>query len=212
MRKAPIRIPGRSKSHARTTLLCVIAALCMTYANQGSAQAALPTGFGSLTLGMQWDAIHANNELVDLTRTTSTWERLVYDCGYRHAQSNTANARLLMTAEDFTLTQLSYVTGIEKGSNLMRVAQLVINSYGQPRQATMRDALGAVTIDQSAANYITLEFDGPNHATFVVSGAPLWEYRISIQSADLRRAQNRTIRCARTQEKQLQRKAAKKTS
>jgi hypothetical protein len=47
---------------------------------------------------------------------------------------------------------------------------------------------------------------------FVVSGTPLWEYRISIEDGDARRAHNRTIRCARAKEKILAKKAPKKSS
>ena len=203
---------NRSRSQARTALLCAIAALSMVCAKSSHAQTALPAGFGSFALGMHWDDVQSNAEFVELTRINSEWERLVYDCGYRHAQISTDKGRLLVTLEDFTVTELSYVTAIQKGSNLMQVAQLIINNYGQPQQATMRDALGAVTIDQSIANYITLEFGGDKQARFEVSGAPMWEYRISIEGSDLRGTQNRTIRCARKQQKRLKNKSAKKPS
>jgi len=76
----------------------------------------------------------------------------------------------------------------------------------------MRDTLGAITIDQLAANYISLEFAGASHVQFVVSGNPLWEYRISIEDGNARRAHNRTIRCARAREKLRAKKAPKKSS
>jgi hypothetical protein len=193
-----------------------VAALGLTCAGLGSVshaqQSTPPSGFGSLTLGMSWDDVQSSNELVELTRFTSEWERLIYECGYRRAQLAMGEARLLVTAEDFTITRLSFVTAIDKGSNLMQVAQSIIDSYGQPRQATMRDALGAITIDQSAANYVTLEFAGDSHVEFVVSGNPLWEYRISIEDGNARRVQNRTIRCARTREKLLAKKTPQKSS
>jgi len=210
------RLRACSKARARTRLLCAVAALGLTCAGLGTVshaqQSALPTGFGSLTLGMSWDDVQSSGELVELTRFTSEWEHLVYECGYRRAHLTMGKARLLVTAENFTITRLSLVTAIDKGSNLMQVAQLVIDSYGQPRQVTMRDALGAITIDQLAASYITLEFAGESDVEFVVSGNPLWEYRISIEDGNARRAQNRTIRCARTREKILAKKAPQKSS
>ncbi|MFT5173499.1 MAG: hypothetical protein ACI8W7_001676 [Gammaproteobacteria bacterium] len=212
MHKKLHHVRNRSQAYARTALLCAVAVLGITGTNSAHAQTALPTGFGSFTLGMHWDDVQSSTGLVELTRINSAWERLVYDCGYRHAQITTDKGRLLVTVEDFTVTSLSYVTAIQKDSNLMQVAQLIINNYGQPQQATMRDALGAVTIDQSTANYITLEFGGDKPAMFEVSGAPMWEYRISIQNGDLRGTQNRTIRCARKQEKRLKNESAKKPS
>jgi hypothetical protein len=199
----------RAGGRFRAAALAVSMA-CLVFSMAGLAQTALPTGFGSLALGMPWADVQSDNKVVELTRVTSEWEGLVYECGYRSAQIALGNGRLLVTAEDFVVTQLSYVTAIEKDSNLMQVAQLVIKTYGQPRQVSMRDALGAVTIDQSAANYVKLDFSAANLATFVISGEPLWEYRISIEDPNVRRVQNRTIRCAR--EKQLQKKSVKKTS
>jgi len=205
------RLQPRSKARARTRLLCAVAALGLTCAGLGAVshaqQSTLPSGFSSLTLGMSWDDVQSSNELVELTRFTSEWERLVYECGYRRAQLTIDEGRLLVTAENFTITHLSFVTAIDKGSNLNQVAQLIIDSYGQPRQATMRDRLGAITFDQRAANYVTLKFSGESDVEFVVSGNPLWEYRISIEDGNARRAQNRTIRCARTKEKLLAKKA-----
>jgi len=185
---------------------------CLALSLTSYAQTALPTGFVPLALGMHWDDVQANANVIERTRITSEWERLVYECGYRSAQLASGDARLLVTTEAFTITTLSYVTAIETGSNLMQVAQLVIKNYGQPLQATLRDELGTVTIDPAQANYVTLEYKGENRVNFVVSGAPIWEYRISVEAADLRRAQNRTVRCARTKEKERLNTATKKPS
>ena len=186
--------------------------VCLALSLASHAQTALPMGFGPLALGMHWDDVQANAKVIERTRITSEWERLVYECGYRSAQLASGDARLLVTTETFIITTLSYVTTIETGSNLMQVAQLVIKNYGQPLQATLRDALGTITIDQAQANYVTLEYKGESRVNFVVSGAPIWEYRISVEAADLRRTQNRTIRCARTKEKELLNAATKKPS
>ncbi len=169
-------------------------------------QLPLPRGFGSLNLRMHWDDLQSNRDVIELTRLTSDWERLVYECGYRRAQTSNADARVLITAEDFIVTRLSYVTNIEPGSDLTSVAQTVIDTYGQPQQTSMRDVLGVTTIDSSQATYVTMEFTNEAPTRFVISGDPLWEFRISIDDADMRRAQNRTLRCARAKEKQQRKK------
>ena len=209
------RIQRSRQKRTRTVFLSTVAALGMTCAGLGTlshANTTLPTGFGAVTLGMSWNDAQSANKFVELTRINSDWERHVYDCGYRHAQLTRDDSRLLVTAEDFMVMQLSYVTSIKKDSNLMQVAKQIIDNYGEPNQATMRDELGAITIEQATANYVTLVFDGATHAKFMVSGTPLWEYRISIEDANLRGAQNRTVRCARAREKQLKVTPRKKAS
>jgi hypothetical protein len=165
-------------------------------------KAQLPGGFGPLSLGMPWDEARNAGDFTELTRPATAWEQHVFDCGYRSARFEMADASVLVTAQDHVVTALSYATTIERGSNLMKVAGLVIENYGQPRQATLRDELGAVTIERSRANHALLEYLGTVDATCAVSGDPLWEYRITINGRNMRRLENRTIRCARAREKQ----------
>jgi len=179
------------------TLLAVGALAC------GSAAVAadLPTGFGTLTLGMPWSDVERAGGYTELTRATNDWERFVYQCGYRSAQLAAGQGRVLITAQDSIVTELSYVTPIQPGSDVMKVAQLVMDNYGQPQRATLRDELGAITIDQTRARYVVLEYAAAVEARFVVSGDPLWEYRISVEDGASRRLENRTLRCARELEK-----------
>ena len=177
-------------------------ALACALAAAGAVRAAeLPTGFGAFSLGMPWSEVERVGAYTELTRATSDWERFVYQCGYRSARLALEHGRVQVTAQDATVTGLSYVTSLQADSEVMKVAQLVMDSYGQPQRATLRDALGAITIDQSRVRYVVLEYSGPVQARFTVSGEPLWEYRISIEDASSRRLENRTLRCARELEK-----------
>lgn len=182
----------------RARALLLVCALAGTGAASG---ADLPTGFGSFALGMPWSEVERVGGYTELTRPTSDWERFVYQCGYRSAQLALEQGRVLLTAQDSIVTELSYVTPIQADSDVMKVAQLVMDSYGQPQRATLRDALGAITIDQARASYVVLEYSGPVDARFVVSGEPMWEYRITIEDSAARRLENRTLRCAREREK-----------
>lgn len=179
----------------------LLALACALAATGALRSAELPTGFGALQLGMPWSEVERAGAHTELTRATSDWERLVYQCGYRSARLALEQGRVLVTAQDATITGLSYVIALQTDSDVMKVAQRVIDSYGQPQRATLRDALGAITIDQSRARYVVLEYSGPVQARFTVSGEPLWEYRISIEDASARRLENRTLRCARELER-----------
>lgn len=177
-------------------------ALASALAAAGALQAAeLPTGFGDFRLGMPWSEVERVGGHTELTRATSDWERFVYQCGYRSARLVLEQGRMLVTAQHATVTELSYVTPLTADSEVMAVAQRVMDSYGPPQRATLRDALGAITIDQSTVRYVVLEYSGAVQARFSVSGDPLWEYRISIEDASSRRLENRTLRCARDLEK-----------
>jgi len=177
-----------------------------------AAGSALPTGFGPVSLGTPWPEVAALGGVTELTRPTSDWERLVNACGYHSAQVDVERGRLLVTAQNSRVTELSYVTPLQEGSNVMDVAKLVMQSYGQPRQATLRDEFGTITLDPSQATYVVLEYDASVKARFAVSGAPLWEYRISLEDAAARRLENLTLRCAREREKALDEAAKGKTS
>jgi len=189
---------------ALAVLLAVLAAPDL----RAAAGTPLPTGFGAVTLGTPWAEVEALGGITELTRPASDWERLVHACGYRSVLLDVDQGRLLVTAQDSQVTELSYVTPIREGSDVMAVAQLVMQNYGQPRQATLRDELGTITLDPSRANYVVLDYDSSGKARFAISGAPLWEYRISLEHAAARRLENTTLRCARERE-QEQAKARK---
>jgi hypothetical protein len=161
------------------------------------AQTPLPEGFGPLSLGAPWSEVERSASYTDLTRAGSDWERHVYECGYRSAVMEADDARVLITAQDSRITALSHVTRIEPGSDVMQVAELVMQTYGQPSRATLRDEMGAITIDRKRATFVVLDYDGAVQARFSVSGEPMWEYRVSIEHDEARRLENRTLRCAR---------------
>ena len=155
-----------------------------------------------MTLGMPWAEVENAGDFTELTRPATAWEQHIYDCGYRSARFAMKDGSLLVTAQDHVVTALSHTTTIERGSDVMKVAGRVIENYGRPRQATLRDELGAVTIEQTRTHYALLEYRATVDAAFAISGDPLWEYRITVNDRNTRRLENRTIRCARTREKE----------
>lgn len=181
------------------TWLAAMAALAYSMA----ASAQLPTGFGSLHVGQSWIDIEGKFAYQDLSDASTLTERLAQECGYKHVVTRTGGGSLLITTNDFVVTELAYVTPLEPGSDLMAVADLVIQTYGQPKSASMRTALGQATIDRARVNYIELVYESEHPVTFFVSGQALWEYQITVRYARTRWHQNKTFRCAREREKAL---------
>lgn len=179
----------------------VAAALLPMVASLAHAQTPLPTGFGPISLGSSWETVEAAGATTMLTRASGKWEQNMVHCGYRSARLSVDQGSLLVTAQHATVTELSYATPIRAGSDLMQAAALVIETYGQPERATLRDEFGTVTIEQSRARYVVLEYVGPVEARFSISGEPLWEHRIGIADRNRRRLENQTVRCAREREK-----------
>jgi hypothetical protein len=179
-----------------------IAAALAAAATAVAASTPLPTGFGPVSLGTPWSEVVATARVSELTRVASTWERLVRACGYHSAELRLEEGRLLVTAQASQVTGLSYATPIAPGSDLAQLAAGVMRRYGPPLQATLRDAFGAVVVDEARARHVVLEYDGAVKARFAVSGAPLWEYRVSVEDHDARRLENRTLRCARRRQDQ----------
>ncbi len=172
----------------------------------------LPVGFAGINLRDTWDSVENGRSLTDLNTIRSDWERYVSDCGYRSVLLETPDNRVLITGNNFQVTAMSFSARIKTDSNLMAVANQIIKQYGQPKQATLRDVLGTVTIDASRARYVQLSYDAAVSAEFSVSGAPLWEYRISIRDPEENRIENKTLRCARKLSKEAKKKPAKKPS
>ncbi len=172
---------------------------------------ALPTGFADINLLDPWDSVDNGRSLQDLNTISSDWERFVSECGYRSALHTSPKGKVLITANDFQVTSLSFSASIKPGSNLMAVANQVIAQYGQPKQATMRDSLGTVTIDPNQVQHVHLSYDATIHAEFSVSGAPLWEYRIMIRNKSEHQIENKTLRCARKLSKEAKKNPPKKT-
>ncbi|MEM7408519.1 MAG: hypothetical protein AAF458_24755 [Pseudomonadota bacterium] len=173
-----------------------------------AAQSLLPTGFGTVNIGAAWDEVSAGFDFRDLSDASTLLERLNQECGYKTALVNSDDGDLLITVNDFIVTDLSYATPLEPNSDLMAVADLVMQTYGQPKSATMRDAIGKATLDRARVSHIELRYDAKNPVTFYISGAAVWQYQINVQYAQKRWHQNKNTRCARQRAKTL-RAAAK---
>jgi len=190
--------------------LMILPLLTICAGASAASQNSLPSGFANINLRDPWDRVANGRVLKDLNTVNSDWERYVSECGYRSALLETKNGRVLVTANDFQVTAMSFSAGIKPGSNLMAVANQIIKQYGQPKQATLRDILGIVTIDPNRVQHVLLHYNGAVRADFAVSGAPLWEYRISIVDKNERRIENRMLRYARKLSKEARNKATKK--
>jgi hypothetical protein len=170
----------------------------------------LPTGFGPISVGQAWIDIEGNFPYTDLSDASSLPERLAQECGYKHVRMATEQGSLLVTTNDFVVTELVLVSSLNEGSDLMAVADLVMQTYGQPKLASMRTTLGLTTIDRTRVNHIEIAYEGEHAVSFFVSGASLWEYQISVRFNRSRWHQNKTYRCAREREKALRNAGAEK--
>ena len=164
--------------------------------------AELPAGFGGINVGDSWLDVQGRRDYESLADLSSPWGRHVQECGYYSVRLPADKGQLLITVHDFVVTDLSYVTPINEGSDLLAVADLVMNTYGQPDSAAMRNAVGTVSIDKDDVNYITLDYSkGARPVQFNISGRALWRYQIKVRYEHYRWHENRTYRCAREKEK-----------
>ena len=170
----------------------------------------LPTGFAGIDVGRTWIEVQGRHPFEDLATPTTEWGKFVADCGYRSLLATVEKGQLMVTVNDFVITDISYTTAIEAESDLFAVADLVIQSYGQPSAAVMRDLFGQVTIDKERVNFITLEYECRDQIVFYISGRELWQYQIRVQLERYRWYENKTLRCAR--EKDIARSAAENTA
>jgi len=161
------------------------------------AAAELPTGFGGIEIGDAWTSAESLHPFREVADASSRWDRYIRECGYRAVVVDAGDGRLLVTVNDFVVTGLSYATPLEPGTDVMEVAQTVLDAYGQPDVAVMRDVYGSVTIDPGQVNYVTLEYEAPDAVRFSVSGRSLWSYQIQVEHEHRRWHENRTAQCAR---------------
>lgn len=161
----------------------------------------LPDGFGGISVDMPWSAVESGFQVAPLDQPVTGWDTHVRDCGYRAVRIAADSGELLVQADDFTVTAVSFVSPLTPGSDLLEVAELVLQSYGQPERATQRDALGQVTLDRAAVRYVTLEYEDPRPVEFSIAGAGVWEYRVQVRSEQARYHLNRMLRCARDRER-----------
>ncbi len=194
---------GRRGDHrARRPARWFVLVAAVLFSGPGLAQPSeLPTGFGGVSVGDKWEDVADRFELQDLDSLATPWDTYVQDCGYRNALLKAEKGELILTFENFVVTELSYVTPIKPETNLLTVADLVMQNYGQPDRASMRNIFGKVTIDKDQVNFITLTYGSPRTVEFNISGRELWEYRIAAHFPRKRWHENNTLRCARDREK-----------
>ena len=161
-----------------------------------------PAGFGGITIGDKFEDVSAKFPLQNLDGLATPWDTYLYECGYRTARLDAEKGELLITFNDFVVTQLSYITPIKPDTDLLAVADLVMQNYGQPDLASMRSLFGTVTIDKDDVNFITLTYRRPRKVEFTISGEDIWEYRITVTFERSRWHENKTLRCARDLEKE----------
>jgi len=188
-----------------TKILTTLFLCSWTLASTG---AELPAGFGGIRVGDAWLDLRDQFKFRNMVALTTPWDRQVNECGYRSVLLATENGELLVTVNDFVVTDVSYVTPIKPGSDLLQVADVVMENYGQPDRASMRDAVGKVTIDRDRVNYITLSYSDPRPVRFMLSGAELWRYQITVDFPHRRWHENKTARCAREKASQVKAEAA----
>lgn len=167
-----------------------------------------PAGFGGIAVGDNYQEVSAQFQLQNMDGLATPWDTYQYECGYRSARLNAEKGELLLTFNDFVVTQLSYITPIKPDTDLLAVADLVMQNYGQPDRASMRSQFGKVTIDKDEVNFITLSYRSPRKVDFTISGRDLWEYRITVNFEKARWHENNTTRCAREKEKESAKAAA----
>ena len=157
----------------RWALRCAAGGALMT--SVAHANSPLPIGFGAIKIGQPWVQVEGTVTYKDLTDESTLPERLGHECGYKSLVVTTDEGELLITTNDFIVTGLAYVTPIEQGSSVSSVADLVMQTYGQPRSAFMRNALGQATIDRDAVTHIELTYEAEHPVSFFISGDSLWQ-------------------------------------
>lgn len=161
----------------------------------------LPSGFGGIDIETPWDAVSGNYRYESLGSRATAWEAFLDECGYRASRLEAQNGELLVAVNDFLVTELSFATPLEPGTDLREVASVVQRNYGEPERIHMRTRFGLETGDPSSAHFITLYYSNPRPVEFSISGDPLWSYQITARSDKARWHANRTLLCARKKEK-----------
>lgn len=184
------------------------AVLLLCHAGAAAQLTELPAGFAGIKVGDPLDDVAAQYELKNLDGLATPWDTYVHECGFRNASLAAENGELLITFNDFVVTELSYITPIKPDTDLLAVADLVMQNYGQPDRASMRSIFGKVTIDKDEVNFITLSYRSPRRVEFTISGRKLWQYRITVRFEQDRWHENNTLRCAREKEKAAAQAAA----
>ena len=152
----------------RAQLLRVAAFAVSLIALVAHANDNLPTGFGAINVGAAWVDVEGLYAYTDLSDASTLLERLNQECGYKTVLIQTAEGELMVTINDFVVTDLSFATPLKAGSDLMAVADVVMQTYGQPKAATMRDTFGKATLNNQQVNHIELRYEAKDPVTFYV--------------------------------------------
>jgi len=161
----------------------------------------LPTGFVGIDIGNRWEEVSENLSYEIIDSLATPWDVYLNECGYSTLRVSAGNADVLVTVNDFVVTEVSYATPIRPGSDLMEVARLVEKNYGPPERRKLRTLFGQQTQDVTEANFITLAYATPHPVTISISGRVLWKYQITARSPKADWYANKSLLCAREKEK-----------
>lgn len=161
----------------------------------------LPTGFVGIEIGDRWEELSGKLSYEIIDSLATPWEVYLNECGYSTLQVSAENAEVLVTVNDFVVTEVTYATTIRPGSDLMEVARLVEKNYGPPERRKMRTLFGQETENGVEANFITLAYRTPHPVDISISGRALWKYQITARSPKADWYANKSLLCAREKEK-----------
>ena len=188
-----------------------LAALGLVLPSAAYSQSELPAGFGGINIGDNWNDVQDLHNYRVLDEVTNSWDEHILACGYQTLLIEADKGDLLITVQNSVITSLSYTTPIKPDSNLLQVADLVMQTYGQPDRASMRNLFGRVTISKEDVNFVLLEYVRPQRVEFTISGRGLWQYRTKIRHKQFRWHENQSRSCARERQKEA-RKLAQQTA
>ncbi len=189
----------------------IATALCVT-AIVPAQEKDLPTGFGDIDIGDAWQEVSANLSYEIIDSLATPWDLYLNQCGYFSLRVSAETAELLVTVNDFVVTEVSFATSIRPGSDLMQVARLVEKNYGPPQRREMRTLFGKETDNAAEANFITLFYRTPHPVDISISGRALWKYQITARSPKADWHANKSLHCAREKEKQADLRARGETA
>ncbi len=194
------RFSGCARAAALGSVLC-FAAFAQAQEKE------LPTGFVGIDIGDRWEEVSESLSYEVIDSLATPWDVYLNECGYSTLRVSAENADVLVTVNDFVVTEVSYATPIRPGSDLMKVARLVEKNYGPPQRRKMRTLFGQQTQDVTEANFITLAYAVPHPVTISISGRALWKYQITARSPKAEWHANKSLLCAREKEKDADLKA-----
>ncbi len=193
----PERRPGESAARRASLFGAALAALA---ASGTTAGAELPSVFEGITVGVRWDEVAPDVEATSLDHLTSEWEHHARACGYATQRVVSEQGDLIVIVQDHVVVEVSHALPIPPGSDVRTVASGLIERYGQPERAEMRDGLGGPTLGDGVST-VVLEYAGEHPVRFAVFGDALWQYTVTIRHRDSQWHENRNLRCARERQR-----------